>query len=331
MWKSGVVSLIVIALWACVATAGQSEPGTPADAVIAGVDTPAGLTLQATADPSQTWDPAAHLFGSWTSVTLTSRTDRTSDVPVRSLAIASSFTISDPNGLLGLTQTPTGILALDQYAKVFYSAATARDRFYITPMSLKKIVAGQWVSELLPYSFTISMPLDPNRMCPVMVTRLEWSTYALIAGAIKNVDIPFKASDKWVDVTPNYQVLVEKADVTATSYQYSLKVKYNPSKVSTSSSVFLVGDQKPPEAIISKVEVLNAQGKPIQDQANGGSFGSSSASGGTSTEATGANSGNGTCNICGTAATIRYTVILNPYEKEIRFLLQNIPIPALWY
>jgi hypothetical protein len=331
MWRSGIISLVVVALSMCVTAAEQPTQVTPGDIAIMAVEAPGGLALQSAADPNQTWDPAAHLAGSWTSVTLTSRTDRNSDVPARSLAVASSFTITDPNGLLGLTQSPTGILALDQNAKVFYSSTVGRDRFYMPPMSIKTMKAGQWVSELQPYTFSVSMPLDPNCACPLMLTKLQWSTYALVAGTVKNVDLPFKVSDKWVDVATGLQVLVEKADITGTSYQYSIKVKYTPSKVSMSSgSVLLVGDQKPPEVIVTKVDVLNTQGKSIPDQASGG-FSSGSSYTGSGDTMTGTSTGSGNCNICGTAATIRYTVTLNAYEKEIRFLLQNVPVPALWY
>ena len=87
---------------------------------------------------------------------------------------------------------------------------------------------------------------------------------------------------------------------------------------------------KTPEVVVSKVEVLNAEGKSIQDQANGGGFGGGGSYTGTTTEMTGTSTGTGNCNICGTAATIRYTLAFNAYEKEIRFLLQNVPVPALW-
>ena len=322
MWRSGIISLIVVALWACVAPAGQPEPTNAADIAILSVDEPG----------EQTWDPAAHLAGSWTSVTLTSRLDRNSDVPARTLVVASSFTLTDPNGLLGMTRTPTAILALDQNASVVCSTAAARDRFYTTPLSIKKMVAGKWVDELLPYTFSVNVPVDSARAYPLMLTKLQWSTYALVAGSVKNFDIPFKATTQWVELVPGLQVLVEKADVTGTSYQYTMKVKYNPSKVSMISGMtFLVGDQKPPEVIVSKVEVLDAQGKSIQDQANGGGFGGGGSYTGTMTEMTGTSTGTGNCNICGTAATIRYTLSLNAYEKEIRFLLQNVPVPAVWY
>jgi len=40
--------------------------------------------------------------------------------------------------------------------------------------------------------------------------------------------------------------------------------------------------------------------------------------------------GSGDCNLCGGAATIRFVLALDSYEKETRLVLQNIPVPILW-
>lgn len=334
MWRSGIINLIVAVVSVGVGAAEPPAQGTMGDVAIIPVTVPSDLNVQAAAESSQAWDPSAHLAGSWMSVSLTSRIDRNSSAPNRSVTVSGSYRINDPTGLLGLTRTPTGVVAVDQKAQVVYNTPVPKrsSRFYL-PLQYTKTFSstGQWVSELLPYTFSVDIPLDPNLPCPGMFTRLEWSSYALVTDTTKNVDIPFKASTVWVDVVPGMQVLVEKADVTGTTYQYSIKVKYSMSKVSMSpSSAFLTGSEKPAEVMVVNVDVLNAQGKSIRDNASGG-FTTSSSYGGSGDSATGTFSGTGNCNICGTAATIRYTLALNAYEKEIRFLLQNVPVPPLWY
>jgi hypothetical protein len=309
------------------------------DIAIIAAEAPGGLTLQAAADPNQTWDPAAHLTGNWSSVSTTARIDRNSTTSNWSASVAGSYAITDTTGLLGLTQSPTQVVATDQKGQVVYSMPVPKQlsRFYLPLQYIKMYSGGQWVSQLQPYNFSVTLPVDPNVGCPFLLSRLEWSTYALVTDTIKNVDVPFKASTAWVDVAPNVQIQVTKADVTGSSFQYSLNVKYSYSKVSflSGGATLLVGDQKPPAVMVTKMDVLDAQGKSIQDQASGGysftSGGSSSSSSSSSDNTTGTYSGTGNCNVCGAAATIRFVVALNSYEKEIRFLLQNVPIPGLWY
>jgi hypothetical protein len=337
MWRSSIISLIVAVLSVGVGAAEPSAQGMAGDIAIIAAEAPGGLTLQAAADPNQTWDPAAHLTGNWSSVSTTARIDRNSTTSNWSASVASSYTITDTTGLLGLTQSPTKVVATDQKGQVVYSMPVPKQltRFYLPLQYLMMFSGSQLTSQLQPYNSTVTLPVDPNVGCPFLLSRLEWSMYALVTDTIKNVDVPFKVSTAWVDVAPNVQIQVTKADLTGSSFQYSLNVKYSSSKASFlfGGSTFLVGDQKPPAVMVTKMEVLDAQGKSIQDQASGGysftSGGSSSSS--SSDNTTGTYSGSGNCNICGTAATIRFVVALNSYEKEIRFLLQNVPIPGLWY
>jgi len=72
MSRRDVISLIVVALGACVAAAGQPEQAPVGANVVPSVAEP---VLQS-ADPNQAWDPSVHLVGGWTSVTRTTHVDR---------------------------------------------------------------------------------------------------------------------------------------------------------------------------------------------------------------------------------------------------------------
>jgi hypothetical protein len=85
------------------------------------------------------------------------------------------------------------------------------------------------------------------------------------------------------------------------------------------------GVWKFPTAIVSGVHVRNARGEVIEDQSNYGSLGTVRSD---STEATGAYFGEGSCTFGDTAATIRFVLALNPYEKEARFAVTNVLIPV---
>jgi hypothetical protein len=329
MWRKGIIHLIVVALGAYIATAGQPEQAPAGEIAVPSFDEPGGQGLRSAADPNQTWDQAAHLAEEWTSVTQTIRVDR-SALTYRYVAAGCAFTILDPNGLLGFASSPVdGVLAVDENARVFYSSHVQSGRSYRAPTYDKKRTAdGQYVSEVQPYSFLVTIPLDSKRACPVMISRLEVSTYVLIAGVMKNVDLPFQASQQWVDVVPGLQVLVEKADVTGTRYEYSINVKHSPNQVDVLSLSSLYFQGNPPEVVVAKIDILDAQGQSIPDHSSGIFLNRATYRGRGLGDMTVTGSGDG--NLCGGAATIRFVLALDAYEKEIRLVLQNIPVPILW-
>jgi len=129
-------------------------------------------------------------------------------------------------------------------------------------------------------------------------------------------------------VAPGLQVLVEKADITGTRYEYSIQVKYDPSQVDVSSWSRSLYRSDPAQVVVTKIDILDAQGKSIRDQStgifvNGATYRGRGLGDMTAT-------GSGDCQLCGGAATIRFVLALDAYEKEIRLVLQNIPVPILW-
>jgi hypothetical protein len=325
--RSGIlINLIVVALCVGAVTAGQPAQVNDGAIMVMGAAAPD--------DPNNVWDPAQHFTQRWDSVTLLFRADRNAVVPNRSVSVACVVTLTDGSGLLGLYSTPAKILVLDQHGTAIRdtTAISQRDRFYFPPFVIKKFSpSGQLVSEFQPYSFSVDVPLDANSPCPLLLNKVQWSMFALVTNELKTVDVPFAPSTTWVELAPGLQILVEQATVSNGKYQYSIKVKYNRTKASMTSGTIHVSPAEPlPETIVMKMDVLNAQGKSIQDQ-GGGAFGSGGSYSGSGNEMTGTTSGSGSCSTCGNAATIRYTLAIKPYEKEIRFLLENVPVPILWY
>jgi hypothetical protein len=173
--------------------------------------------------------------------------------------------------------------------------------------------------------------VDPNVAYPDVLSRVEWSMNVLLAEQVKTVDVPFKASDTWVELTPGMEIMVEQATVEQGKYQYRIKTRYDRTKVDNlvSGSVHLWRDEQPPAAAVLKLDVLNAQGKRIRDLASGSySFSSSSGARGSDNQVTDTASGNGNCDVCGTAATIRYTLAFGIYEQEIHPAVENVPVPV---
>jgi hypothetical protein len=251
-------------------------------------------------------------------------------ITYRYLSVDCAFTIVDPNRLVGLDAGPIdAVLALDENAKIFHSSTAPSGASYRPLQYARKRTAdGQWRSELQPYSFSVTIPLDFGHVCPLLISRLEVPVYALVAGAMKNVDLPFQATPQWVDVVPGLQVLVEKADVTGTRYEYRIEVKYSPNQVDVSSLSTGSLRGNPPEIIVTKIDILDAQGQSIPDHSSGLFSNRTDYPRRAAGEVT--LTGSGDCQLCGGAATIRFVLALDSYEKEIRLVLQNIPVPILW-
>jgi hypothetical protein len=265
-------------------------------------------------------------------VTVLFRADRDAQIPSRTVSVACAVTVTDPAGIIGFTSTPTGVVVLDERENVIHSSPRNEQRWYSPLRYTRTLQDGAWVSELQPYSFPIDIPLDPNAPCPFLLDAVQWSMFALVAGQQKTVDVPFVPSKEWIELTAGLQILVEQATVSNGRYQYTIKVKYNRKKaLYTMGSVIHVSPGEPaPPAVVMKMDILDAQGKPVQGQ-SGGAFGGGGSFSGSGDEVTGTTSGSGSCSACGTAATIRYTLGLQVGEKEIHFLLENVPVPRIWY
>jgi len=344
MRKTSSISLIVVALLAGVVAAGQAVPGTYGDIRIMAAGEPNGPNEPSAvpaAEPHRAWDPATHLAAVWESVSanLAStlynpdvRPGQEPKVAERSLSIGGHAYVSDSNGLVGFCWIATGALALDENAKVICNKPKENrgGRFFWMPTYLKKMTApGVFVAEIQPYPImSLDVTPDANAPYPSLLSRVEWSMYALVTDTYKTVDVPFQASDQWTELVPGLEVLVEKGIFGANKYEYRVKARYDTGKISygPGGAVHLWPGDVPPQVIVTKIDVLDPNSNSIPGQGSGG-FSSGSSSGATGNEGTGTSSGTGTCPTCGTATAIRFTLALDAYEKEVRFTLKDVPVP----
>jgi hypothetical protein len=356
MRKSGSSSLIVAVLCMCTIAAQQPAQAAEGDMLVLAVN---GLTgpeapiVALAADSTNVWAPADNMTATWESVTLMSKLSNpvqnpSARVPVRSLSLAARVDVVDVNGILGFDYTPQGTLVLDGKPNVIYSKAVpSRFCHFYWPLRYIKTMPtpGQWVSQLQPYNLTVDVPLDPNHPYPTVLSRVEWSMYALVNTQAKTVDIPFNVAADWVTLTPGVEIKVEQATAGTTTYQYRLSTRYSRSKVlwATSGAAFMIWTQDPtPEVIVTKLELLDAEGKSITD---GASSSSSGGTGGTASRSdpgdlitaaaepasdlvTGTASGIGSYSGGGAVAKFRFTLALKPVQQQLRFILENVPVPA---
>ena len=309
--------MVMCALWGSQAAFGAGEPNSPV-----------------TPDANALWDPATHLTADWTSVSLTSQIDKSSDSPgpqtlesSRSLTISGEVNIIDSNGLIGLTSSVASAFVTDENGReIPNSSGSFPVRFYQPPHSMPAMpgLAGG----LQPYHFSVSMPMDPNVAYPQRVSRMEWSMYALVAETYEVVDVPFKVTQDWIQVVPGLEILVEQATAEGNKYQYNVRARFNVKQVDwlLGGSVFMREGDELADRLMLEIQILNAQGKPVRS--GSGAFGSSSSGSGSGNQMTYTMTGQGTCENCGAAATFRYRLAVNPYEQEVRFVLENIPVPT---
>jgi hypothetical protein len=292
------------------------------------------------ADVNAPWVPAEHLSAVWESVTFTSRIynpeQQSGGVASRSLAVSGKIDVIDPNGLMGLSTTERGILALDQNGGVIYSSSNSKPltRFYNSPTGLFGSSAA---------SFGVTLPVDANVSYPSRLSKLQWSIDMLVADTTKQIDIPFAVTTEWAEVLPGLEIIVQEATVEGTTYRYRIKARYDSAKVQYSGGMVMVspGHPLPGTALISTT-VLNAQGVSVTDRSTSGIYaladiGSSSDAPMTAsaiesssdTLTTAIMSGSGSCSGCGAATTIRQVFAIDPYEKEVPLVLEDIPVPGI--
>ena len=357
MRNRSITQLIVVALCACTMAAQRPVQAPYGDILVMAVGEPADLQALASplpAGPPNVWVPAENIVATWESITSMSKLYNPADkpgakVPERSLSLSARVEVVDVNGLLGFDSTAQGTLVLDEKPRVVYSQAVPSKycRFYWPLRYTKKMVAGQWVSELQPYNLTVDMPLDPNRPYPTLLGRVEWSTYALVNTEAKTVDVPFSLTADWLTLTPGVEIKVEQATAESGRYQYRIATRYSRSKVlwTPSGAAISIWTSDPtPEVIVTKLDILDAQGKSLTDGVSSGSStggsgggGSSGSSGGLIAAAaerasdltTGTTSGMGSYSGGGTATTFRFTLALKPRQQQLRFILENVPVPIL--
>ena len=183
------------------------------------------------------------------------------------MSLTGIIEIIDSNGLIGWATTPTSVLALDQDGAVVASSTPSNSpvRSYQQPRSWTmppgSLLPSIWIGS------TLSLPVDPNAAYPEMFSRVEWTMNVLVAQEVKTVDIPFKANETWVELTPGMEIMVEQATVEEGKYQYRIKLKYDRTKVEylMSGSVSLWRDKQLPAVAVLKMDVLNAEGKSIRE------------------------------------------------------------------
>lgn len=296
------------------------------------------LTAVASAqgESSQAWDPAEHLTPFWDSVELESQIENPARNPEadsngqRQLVIRAGVEMTDYENLIGIDRFGMAVVATDQDGQEIYRTdSPSRSRSYQATEDALRLAA--FTGRADEFSLSVGIPLEADQGYPSSLSRLEWSMNALIAETFTTVDIPFEASEEWVEVVPGLEIRVNEASATEGSYIYKIQAVYDPNLVSygTGGHWHLWSDEELPATLMMDMEMLNAACEPVRGPNTSGGFG-----GGTSSHSTdeglreATSNGYGRCDACGDVATIRFAFALDAYEVEARLVLEDVPVPG---
>jgi len=331
--RSGELFLLIgVVLCACATAAEQPAQFSPGDILIASSGDPNEAVPPAGADPNRTWDPAAHLVADWESVSVNMasqiynpavRPEVGLQGPQWSMSLSGVIDIIDSNGLIGLAQGPSSVKAYDQDGQLIASSTTDSPlvRWYQQPMSWR--LPDDFPAWMRLERVSLNLPVEPDVAYPDVLSSVEWTLNVLVADEAKTVDVPFEATDTWVELTPGMEILVEQAIAEQGRYQYRIQLRYDPAQVDylTGASVAIWRDEALPPAAVLKMEVVNAEGESVR------SGSSSSSTSGSSTQRIRTTIGSGSCATCGDAAFFRYTLVSDLYELAATFVLTGVPVP----
>ena len=288
-------------------------------------------------DVNEPWDPAEHFVPYWESVELEARLYNPARKPEadpntqRRLSIQGAVEILDYDHLIGVNDRVQDLVVLDQDGAEIYSTVgdLPGSRWYRSVEDVRRL-AG-FFQRADEFRFGASIPMDPNRGYPTSLSRIEWSTGALIAETFAVVDVPFEPNETWIELVPGLEILVEEASVEEGKYAYKIQAIYDRDLISYSvgPTWHFWREEVPPATLLLKMDMLNAAGQSVRDLSSSGGFGSGTSAHGTGDglmEAT--STGHGSCSACGNVTTIRYTFALEPYEQAARFVLEDIPVPS---
>jgi len=305
------------------------------------------------AEPNEPWIAAEHLMAGWQSMALTTRYfspegPSGNKTPQRSVSFAGRIDVLDPNGLIGLSEVATNAKALDELGDPIDTTRVSQYPILYLPVRYStkiQLGTGQRITSPVPYNFTIDMTMGRGAPFPLMFSRLEWSVSALLTDNLQPIDIAFAPTADWVPLTPGLEIFVEEAVVKEGQYSYRIKARYDPNEVT-----YLDARSKPagfmgrsseapyswptnirplPEMIVTSIDIVDANGVPVWQQSTGGrSEGSSGGFSDSDGWRIATRSGNGFCAKCGQAAFIRHVIAFRPYNRELQFVLENVPVPT---
>jgi hypothetical protein len=174
---------------------------------------------------------------------------------------------------------------------------------------------GQQRTEPRPYHLSISIDTNAMGDLPPTFGRVEGHFQALFAASYEEIDVPYKKSDEWIDLEPGVSIRIAEAFSENRQYRYRIETR-DDREHHLRFMGFLDERRQLPETILVEQQLLDSQKEPIQPRRHpmfpfpGGH---------------GAGEGD---ERFGDIKTIRYIYAIKPYERQVPFVCQEIPVPS---
>jgi len=311
----------------------------------------AGEPNEPVAEPNKPWIVAEHLTAGWQSIALTTR-HFNKDVPehrmyslVRSMSLAGRIEVIDPNGLIGLSEVAMDALAFDEAGKripTFRISQSAPSYKPLRDATTEWVPTGERIVSFMPYSSSIDMLMEPDAPFPFALSKVEWSMAALLSDTFKVVDVPFAVTGDWIELAPGLDVLVEQAVAGGGKYEYCTKTRYDPNRVQylhvrkdvsrprglaeAGNEDYSWPDGVLPQIIVTEIDVIDVEGNSIRRGSEGMVAVGNNFDAGNPRIVTRTYSSR--CPECADAAFIRHVLAFKPYNRQVQFVLENVPVPT---
>ncbi len=204
-------------------------------------------------------------------------------------------------------------------------AVDSRNNIYTYDNPLWRIIVDTTQDTTdIPTQINLTFPVYPSAGYPVWLNEVSWTINGLFAHAIRTVEVPFEASDEWIEIMPDLSILIEEAAVSEGRYSYRIRGKYDGEDSRPRSQLHLRNGDAIPQYIDLGISLLDENGIDVRSYP--GSIGYSHGTVGTDKNYT--MSGSGTCNACGRVVTIQFQFAVDSYIDEMTFVLTDIPVPT---
>jgi len=273
------------------------------------------------------WTPSDCFVPAWERVTLSTELSNPEEVSSasgyeskRTLTISCNLYKTDLRNLISGTSflRPSTVSAVDELNNEYTYSSDSFLSIHIDTTPLPSFLPER------PAHISLSFPLDPNAGYPVLFSQVSWSIKGIFAHAIRTVKVPFQTSEQWIEILPDYSILIEEAVLEEGKYSYVIKAKYEGPDSRPSSHVFLIRDEPVPKYIDMGMTFLDAKGIDVRSYSSSGGFGSGGS--GSNNEYT--FSGEGSCSSCGSVATIQFKFAVDCYIDEMSYVLYDVPVPT---
>ena len=170
----------------------------------------------------------------------------------------------------------------------------------------------QMVLELQPNNMQIRLDKEILQKAGSEIGSIKGYFYALSAGSLKNVDIPFEPNDNWIPITDYQEIKIKDVQRSGSSISYSIEERNLGGNTSFSLKV---SDYLPRQLVTARQFLKDdgtVSGHFLSMQQIPAHIGGGGSMGGTDVAR---------------ITTIRFVIAEDPNHNKIPFELKNIPVP----